>query len=190
MQIRYIGDSIERVSDKNGEIIMFEEMTVDSIKLLKPLLSFLNPKDRDVLYLAFLSKKKQKDLEKIMKKRQSSLCYDIQQIRRRLKLIHYLHSMMDSFTYFIDGDSKKHFTDFERAILTMIFYSTSNILSSEVLLCSPTKVKDTFLQCLHRLETLKIKDMYDLFKMIDDNMNIVKRVYRRKSVNLDDEVKC
>jgi hypothetical protein len=190
MQIRYIGDNIERVSDKKEDIVMFEEMTVDSIKLLKPLLAFLNPKDRDVLYLAFLSKKKQKDLEKIMKKRQSSLCYDIQQIRKRLKLIHKLHSMMDSFTYFIDGDAKQNFSDFERGVLTMMFYSTSNVVSCEVLGCSSTRVKDTFLKCLHRLEVLELKEMYDLFQLIYENMNIVKRVYKRKNVSLDEAVKC
>lgn len=189
MQIRYIGNNIERVSDKKQDIIMFEEMTVDSIRLLKPLLAFLNPKDRDVLYLAFLCKKKQKDIEKIMKKRQSSLCYDIQQIRRRLKLIHTLHSMMDSFTYFIDGEAKNHFTDFERGVLTMMFYSTSNIISCEVLGCSPSYIKETFTKCLHRLSERKIEDMYELFKLIYDNMNIVKRIYKRKNVSLDEEVK-
>lgn len=188
MQIRYIGNNIERVSDKKRDIITFEEMTVDSIRLLKPLLAFLNPKDRDVLYLAFLSKKKQKELEKIMKKRQSSLCYDIQQIRKRLKLIHLLHSNMDSFTNFIDKEAKDHFSDFERGVLTMMFFSTSNVVSCDMLACSPTCSKETFIKCLHRLEELGLKEMHDLFTIINENMNTVKRIYKRKNVSLDEEV--
>lgn len=188
MQIRYVGDNIERVASGKSEIIMFEEMTLESIKLLKPLLAFLNPKDRDVLYLAFLSKKKQKELEKIMRKRQSSLCYDIQQIRRRLKLIHQIHAKMDLFTYFIDGEAHKHFNDFERAVLTMMFYTTSNIISGQLLECNSSRIKDTFEQCLITLKEKNLMELHDLFYLIMNNMNIVKRIYKRKTVELDEEV--
>jgi hypothetical protein len=188
MQIRYVGDNIERVASSKAEIVMFEEMTLDSIKLLKPLLAFLNPKDRDVLYLAFLSKKKQKELEKIMRKRQSSLCYDIQQIRRRLKLIHQIHAKMDLFTYFIDGEAKNHFTDFERAVLTMMFYTTSNIIAGELLECNSSRVKETFIRCLSILKEKNLMELHELFSLIMSNMNIVKRIYKRKTVQLDEEV--
>lgn len=190
IQVNYIGKDIENIKSYESEGEDSPYLSVENIKYFKPMFSFLNPKDRDILYLVFLSKKKQKEVQEIMKRGQPSLCYDIKQIRKRLKCISYLHSVFDPFIEFVTEDSKKIFTDQERAIITLMFYSTSYIISAETLKISQVKISNVFDKCIDRLKKEKIWDMYEICYFIRDNLNIVKRTYRRNGVILDEAINC
>lgn len=189
LQVNYIGKDIESIKgvDSDGEESPY--LTVENIKYFKPMFSFLNPKDRDILYLIFLSRKKQKEVQDIMQRGQPSLCYDIKQIRRRLKCISYLHSVIDEFNDYITSESNP-LSEQERAIMTMMFYSTSYIISAETLKMSQVKVSAVFDRCIKKLRKDKVWNIYEICLTVKDNLNIVKRTYRRNGVILDETINC
>ncbi|MCK9154680.1 MAG: hypothetical protein M0P12_01050 [Paludibacteraceae bacterium] len=185
IQVSYVGGDVENYKDISVEGEAEQFLTVENVKYFRTLFSFLNPKDRDILYLIFLSRKKQTEVQDILERGQSSLCYDIKQIRKRLKCISYLKSVSDIFVEFLEKDASKYFNEQEKAILTMLFFSTSYICTAEVLKMSQVKVSSTFEKCLERLLKKKIWPIYEIFYTIGKNLNIIKRTYRRNGLILD-----
>jgi len=190
IQVSYVGQNVENFKGLESEGGESPYLSVENIRYFKALFSFLNPKDRDILYLIFLSKKKQTEVQDIMKRGQSSLCYDIKQIRRRLKCISYLHSVSDVFVRFVEKTAPQYFTEQEIAILTIMFFSTSYIIGAETLKMSQVKVSVMFDRCIKKLKKEKIWEVYEIFYTVKSNLNIVKRTYRRKGVVLDEPINC
>jgi hypothetical protein len=151
--------------------------TADQARSFRGILRFLNDKDRDILYLMFVSKKKQRDVLKILGRTQSSLAYDIKRIRRRLKFIVYLNSVFDIFMNFIHSQ-KEYFTSEEIAILTLMFYTSSFTLTSEIMDISQVRVRYAYNKCLRHMEELEMWDAYEIFLVIRSNLNTVRRVYK------------
>ena len=176
--IRYIGKRIEDVAKPGEEGAISQYFTVAQVREFKPILSFLNDKDRDILFLIFVSRKKQKDVQKILGRSQPSLCYDIRRIRRRLKFISYVYSVFDIFLNFLKSQSAS-FLPSELAVLTLMFYTTSFTLTSRILGMSQVKVRYTYNKCLKRMEELGLWEPYEIFIVIRANLNIIKRVYKR-----------
>jgi DNA-directed RNA polymerase specialized sigma subunit len=149
--------------------------TIEQARQFKSLFGFLNEKDRDILYLIFVSRKKQKDVQWILNRSQSSLCYDIKRIRRRLKFISYLHNVFDIFLNFIRAEeerrararlreksSEEQETDFvnecfsaqEIEVLTLMFYTSSFTLTAKIMRVSQVKVRYIYNRCLRRIEEI------------------------------------
>lgn len=177
--IRYIGSHIENVQAKDvvDEGREPQHFTVDQVRSFRGIFGFLNPKDRDILYLIFVSQKQQKDVLRILSRTQSSLAYDIKRIRRRLRFIFYLHSVFDIFLNFIQSKTE-YFTQEEMEILTLMFYTSSFTLTSEIMDISQVRVRYAYNKCLRHMEELQMWDAYEIFMVIRSNLNIVRRVYR------------
>lgn len=188
VQVSYVGQNVENYKGIESEGEDSPYLSLENIRFFKSMFAFLNPKDRDILYLIFLSKKKQTEVQDIMERGQSSLCYDIKKIRRRLKCISYLHSVTDIYLDFIENEAKKYFSEQEIAILTMLFFSTSYIIGAETLSMSQVKVSSTFERCLNRLRKEKLWAIYEIFYTVKSNLNIVKRTYRRNGIVLDEAI--
>jgi DNA-directed RNA polymerase specialized sigma subunit len=150
---------------------------IEQIRSFRPILSFLNEKDRDILFLIFVSSKKQKDVQRIIERSQPSLCYDIKRIRMRLKFIFYLHSVFDIFEDFVCRRGIEYFTSEEREILTLMFYTSSFTLTAKIMGISQVRVRYAYDKCLRRLEYLKMWEVYEIFVILRANLNMVKRVY-------------
>jgi hypothetical protein len=127
-----------------------------------------------------VSRKKQKDVQSILGRSQPSLCYDIKRIRRRLRFIFYLHKVFDIFVNFVQSEQNS-FTPEEMEILTLMFYTSSFTLTSEIIDVSQVRVRYTYNKCLRRMEELELWDAYEIFLVIRSNLNIVKRVYRQSA---------
>lgn len=170
--------------------------SIDQARLFRPIFGYLNEKDRDILYLIFVSRKKQKDVQRILNRSQPSLCYDIKRIRKRLKFIVYLHSVFDIFLNFIraeearrqeykvtEQEDERVFTSEELEILTLMFFTSSFTQTSRKMKVSQVKVRYSYNKCLKRMELLQLWEAYEIFTVIRNNLNIVKRTYRsdRKS---------
>lgn len=190
MSTRCIGSNIENIKKSSvQEGAAVARFSVDQIRSFRCILSFLNEKDRDILYLIFVSRKKQKDVQRIIERSQPSLCYDIKRIRRRLKFIFYLHSVFDIFIDFSSRRSielvndKPAFTPQEREILTLMFYTSSFTMMANTMDISQIRVRYSYDKCLTRMEQLEMWDVYEIFSVIRDNLNIVKRVYRDSEGN-------
>lgn len=145
-----------------------------------PIFSFLNDKDRDILCLIFVANKKQKDVQKILGRTQSSLAYDIKRIRGRIRFISYLHEVFDIFLDFLRRERNgKDFTTDEMEILTLMFYTSSFTLTAKVLGTSQVRIRHSYTKCLRHMEERGIWDAYEIFMVIRSNLNVVKRVYKR-----------
>ena len=182
VQANSIGTQIERVrkSSCEGDEVGRPKFSVEQLRAFKPILSFLNAKDRDILYLVFVTGKKQKDIQEILGRSQPSLCYDIKRIRKRLKFIFYLNSVFDIFIEFI-GSPSEDFDLFEVEVMLLMFYTSSFTMVSEVLDVSQVKVRYTFDRCLRKLEEIELWEIYEIFMVVRSNLNLVRRVYRAGS---------
>lgn len=157
---------------------MVPHFSPDQVRTFKPIFTFLNDKDVDILYLIFVSGKRQMDVTRILKRTQSSLAYDLKRIRRRLKFIHYLHEVFDIFLDFVRRERESDcFTSEELGILTLMFYTSSYSLTARVIGSTPTRVRNTYVKCIRRMEERDMWDAYEIFTVIQANLNVVKRVY-------------
>lgn len=165
----------------------------DQARSLRGIFDFLNDKDRDILYLIFVSKKKQMDVKAILHRTQSSLAYDIKRIRRRLQFIHYLHSIFDIFLDFIRRERERdNFTPDEIEILTLMLFTSSFTLTAQIMGISQVRVRHSFQKSLRKVEELaeeclKVEDtegasgwfsIYEIFTIIRENLNVIRRLYR------------
>ena len=182
VSVRYVGNKIEtlRRPEVKPEGQVSPYFTIEQVNTFRPILSFLNEKDRDILYLIFVAKKKQKDVQEILERSQPSLCYDIKRIRRRLRFIFYLHKVFDLFIDFVE-DKTEHFSSQEMDILILMFYTSSFTLTSQMLGISQVRTRYTYDKCLRRMEDLKLWDAYEIFVVIRSNLNIVKRTHKGAS---------
>ena len=181
-----IGSHIERIeaSQCEGDEFARPTFSVEHLRAFKPILSFLNAKDRDILYLVFVSQKRQRDVQEILDRSQPSLCYDIKRIRKRLKFVFYLNSVFDIFIDFVENQPD-NFEPFDMQVLTLMFYTSSFTMVAELLSPKPpsppgsqVRVRYTFDKCLRKLEEAQRWDIYEIFMVVRDNLNLVRRVYR------------
>jgi hypothetical protein len=178
MKIRYVGKDIESMMGKKSSSVRVAgyTFTPEQARDFEPIFRFLNEKDRDILYLIFISQKKQNAVEKIMDRSQPMLCYDIRRIRKRLQFICYLHSVFDIFFEFLE--ERAHLYEPEIIeILTLMFYTTSLTQTAVVLGTPQIRVRYRFDKALQQMADLEHWDVYEIFLAIKSNLNIVRRVY-------------
>ena len=176
--VNYIGQKVENLRSKKIEdegILPY--FSVEQVNAFRTIFGFLNDKDRDILYLIFVSRKKQKDVQKILNRSQPSLCYDIKRIRRRLKYIFYIHSVFDLFVSFIEN-KRDYFTQEELEILTLMFYTSSFTMTADIVGASQVRIRYLYNKCLRRMEYFEMWEMYEIFLVIRDNLNTIRRTYK------------
>lgn len=185
-KIKYIGQQVENLKTEDmGETCVLPYFSMEQVKTFQLIFGFLNNKDRDVLYLIFVSKKKQQDVQKILRRSQPSLCYDIKRIRKRLRYIFYIHSVFDIFLKFINEQSQ-NFTSEEIEIMTLMFYTSSFTMTAKIVNLSQVGVRYSYDKCLRRMEALELWETYEIFMVIRENLNAIKRYYKgdRESPNV------
>jgi len=196
--VSYIGDRVENARTCNNiEDRVLPYFSVEQVLAFRSIFGFLNDKDRDILYLIFVSRKKQKDVQRILNRSQPSLCYDIKRIRRRLRYIFYIHSVFDIFIRFIEEKSK-YFTQDEMEILTLMFYTSSFTMTAEMMGFSQVRTRYAYNKCLRKmgfLAQLFIEDgnkkeedemweIREIFMSIRENLNAIRRIYKGDSCGL------
>lgn len=176
--ITYIGNAIETIKGSSLEPMANQFFEPEQVAGFRQVFSFLNDKDRDILYLFFVSRKKQMDVKRIIGRSQPSLCYDIKKIRHRLKYIFYIFSNFDIYLDFLETKAHEILTPQEICVLTSLMYTSSFTLSSDITGFSQVKIRYTFKTCIDKLKENKIWDMYELFTTISDNQNSLKRIHK------------
>ena len=188
MFVRYIGRDIERVGTNHrgvaaGRRQELPSFTTEQLRDLKPIFRFLNEKDRDILFLIFVARKKQKWVQRILRRSQPSLCYDIKRIRRRLKFIAYLNSVFDTFLDFVE-DPPDGFDAEMVDVLVLMFYTTCLSQTAKILGKAQVRVRYLFDKAIREMEERGMWEVYEIFMAVRRNLNIVRRVY--KSHELDE----
>lgn len=181
-KIKYYGKLLEdlKLGTKEDQIEkMPVVLTENDVPYLSDIFNFLNNKDKDILYLIFVSGKTQTDLVRMLHRSQPSLSYDIKRIKQRVRFICYLHSQ---FSVFVDWlrDKSQTFTPEEVMVLTLMYYTTSFSQSSRVSKLKPTRIRYVFDKALAKLEENE-DDIFEFFSNIRNNLNVVRRVYLRAS---------
>jgi hypothetical protein len=183
--LSYIGSQVEREGVKNADgadVLPF--FGPDHIREFGPVFGFLNDKDRDILFLIFFSRKKQKEVQAILKRSQPSLCYDIKRIRHRLKFIFYIFSVFDTFVNFIESGSE-HFSKEELEILTLMFYTSSFTVTASVMGKTQVTTRYAFTRCLARMRELEMWDLFEIFMTVKENLNSIRRTYGDRGMGVN-----
>lgn len=186
--VTYVGKRVEGMKGGQSCEPVLPYLDVGHIRSFRNIFAFLNDKDRDILFLIFLSRKKQKDVQRILRRSQPSLCYDIKRIRRRLKFIFYIHSVFDDFLAFLKGVVEENrerasagvapaFTDEEVSMLTLMLYTSSFTMVASMMKVSQVRVRYVYNKCLGRIWESERYDMYEVFNIIRRELNIVRRKF-------------
>jgi len=179
VKVCYIGHVIEIQTGNSkawGRRPRIPKFTIEQVRELDHILRFLNSKDRDILYLIFVSRKKQNNVQYILNRSQPSLCYDVRRIKKRLEFIYYLHSVFDIFIDFVEERSSLYDPIFIE-ILVLMFYTSSFTLTAKILRMSQLHVRYRFDKAMNQMEELGHWDIFEIFYAIRSNLNIIRRVY-------------
>jgi len=152
-------------------------LTENDVPYMSDIFNFLNNKDKDILYLIFISGKTQTDLVRMLHRSQPSLSYDIKRIKQRVRFICYLHSQFSSFMKWLKERSEVY-TPEEVMVLTLMYYTTSFSQSSRVSKLKPTRIRYVFDKALVNLQN-DDDEMFEFFSNVRNNLNVVRRVYLR-----------
>ena len=139
---------------------------------------FFGQKDMDIIYLYFLSGKKQEDLVKILRKSQPAISYDVARIKEQIDFVIKLMSSIDDFIMFIVDDDNKLNT-YDREMLTLFFYSTSIVKTSRLMGINNITCRSHLNTVVNRLLSNGHVDMYNLFRYIMSNLNNIKKYVPR-----------
>ena len=139
---------------------------------------FFGQKDMDIIYLYFLSGKKQEDLVKILRKSQPAISYDVTRIKEQIDFVIKLMSSIDDFIMFIVDDDNKLNT-YDREMLTLFFYSTSIVKTSRLMGINNITCRSHLNTVVNRLLSNGHVDMYNLFRYIMSNLNNIKKYVPR-----------
>jgi len=179
-RVKYYGKLLEELKLGTKEDHL-EQMPViltqEDVPYLSEIFNFLNNKDKDILYLIFISGKTQTDLVKILSRSQPSLSYDIKRIKERIRFICFLHSQFPLFMNWLKEESEKYSPE-EVMVLTLMYYTTSFSQSSRVSGLKPTRIRYVFDKALIKLDRQDSK-INHFFSIIRDNLNVVRRAYLR-----------
>lgn len=131
-------------------------------------------KDMDIIYLYFLSGKKQEDLVQILGKSQPAISYDVTRIKEQIDFVIKLVSSIDDFIMFIVDDNNGLNT-YDREMLTLFFYSTSLVKTSRLMGIRNISCRSHLNTIVNKLLANGYIDMYNLFKYILSNLNNIKK---------------
>lgn len=135
---------------------------------------FFSKKDMDIVYLYFLSKKKQEDIMKILKKTQPAVSYDVKRIKNQINFVVRFVSMIDDFIMFIT-DPQNDMKTYDKQMLVLFFYSTSIVKTARLMGINNITCRSHLNTIVNKLLSNGHTDMYDLFKYIMSNLNNIKK---------------
>ena len=171
MNFKNVAIDLESKQATNQDVLRLEP---SDIKYYEWLFRFLSEKDKDILYLLYLSGCKQKNIMRILRKKQSSINYDFGRMKNRLSFIYYLTANFETFTEFLEKEPD-FLSAYERDILVLMFYTTSLTKTAKILSEQQMKIQYLFDKILGKLMYHKEWDVFEIFMSIRTRFNLVKR---------------
>lgn len=130
--------------------------------------------DLDIIYLYFLSNKKQNDIVDILQKTQPAISYDVNRIKQQLQFVIRLVQKQDQFILFITDQQLKLNLQ-QRQLLLVFFYSTSIVKTSRILGQNQITCRTRIRKAIQRLSSCGYNEMYQFFCYILQNLNKIKK---------------
>jgi len=181
---RYIYNEIDSNQISNEEAFAYTgtnyQFDVFEMKChLDDYLRFFSKKDLDIIYLSFLSGKRQNDVSAILTKTQPAISYDINRINKQLEFVIYMMSKIDDLLNFISTNNI--LSTEENDILLILFFSTSFTKTAKVLKQHQITCRTKFAKIMNKLKVNDdYEEIYDLFQQIENNLNKVKKTIYKK----------
>lgn len=141
---------------------------------------FFGSRDMDIIFLYFLSKKRQEELVDILEKTQPAISYDVNRIRHQIDFVVKMVSFVDAFVFFI-VDENNGLTTREKEILIALFFSNSLLKTSKILGMNNITCRSHIFLTIRKLKQLGYIEQHDFFLFIFSNLNKVKK-------NLEEDV--
>lgn len=176
-----VGDVLETFSDNlkmTTAEVWYPNTPNEAVDHLSDVFRFLGNEDSDIVYLYFLSRKRQVDICRLMKRTQPAISYDIKRVKRHVDFVMYLLSVIDEFTEFLEKESD-NFKKEQINILVLLFFSTSFTKTSVILNCHQITCRNRFDKTLEEVKEKGYDNIANIFETILDNLNMVKKtVYK------------
>lgn len=183
IKIKYYGKLLEELklaTRGESQELMPTILTEEDVPRISKILNFLNNKDKDILFLIFISGKTQTDLVRLINRSQPSISYDINKIKERIQFICELHNSFDMFTVWLQNHSGG-FKAEQVMILSLMYFTSSFSQSARVLKLKPTRVRYVFDKTLKEMgDEEEHHEIKDLFLKIRNNLNKLRREYLRR----------
>lgn len=172
----YIGLDFENICDNTALLPTSSPPCYTQFEIanhLETIMHFLGSKDKDIVYMFFVLKKKQNDIASILKKTQAAISYDTNRIKEQIEFIIYLVSVVDKFLMFLESNAE--LLDVEECeILTLLFFTSSYTQSARILNANKISLRNKFFKILDKL-VVNNKEIHDIFKTISKNLNKIKK---------------
>ena len=130
-------------------------------------------RDMDIIYLYFLSGKKQEEIMSILGKSQPAISYDVQRIRRQAQFVKKIMSYLNDFIEFITNPNNPLRTD-DKELLLVFFYSTSIVKTARIMRLGNITCRSHLNTVIKRLQGID-DEMFGLFKYILSHLNNIKK---------------
>lgn len=139
---------------------------------------FFGSKDMDIVYLYFLSRKRQDEIMTILGKSQPAVSYDVTRIRQQIEFVMRMIEAVDDFIMFIT-DPANPMRTFDKEILVVFFYTTSIVKTARLLKIKNVTCRSHLSTIVNHMQADGYQSMYELFKYIMSNLNNVKKYVDR-----------
>lgn len=63
-------------------------------------------------------------------------------------------------------------------ILTLMFYTSSFTMTADMMSLSQVRTRYAYNKCLRRMEALEMWEPYEIFMVIRENLNAIRRMYK------------
>lgn len=135
---------------------------------------FFGKKDMDIVYLYFISRKKQEQIMEILGKTQPAVSYDVTRIKEQINFVVKLLYCLDDFIMFIVNPENKMKT-YDKQMLVLFFYTTSISKTARLLGINNITCRSHLWTIVNRLLSQGHNDIYNMFKYIMGNLNKIKK---------------
>lgn len=139
---------------------------------------FFGKEDMDIVYLYFLSEKRQFDLSEIFEKTQPAISYDVNRLRKQIDFIMYIVSVFDETIDFL-SDKNNGLTPKESELLTVFFFSTSFTKTSKITGIQQVTVRCQINRIIENLQKNGNDKIFEVFNYINSNLNKVKKTVEK-----------
>lgn len=146
----------------------------DIAESLEPYFRFFTKEDLDIIYLNFMGRKTQVDLQAFFGKSQPAICSGSYRIREAAKVVARLAAVADDFIEFLrDPELRLDYRD--RNILTVFFYSTSITKTAQLVGITPMLCRARVDKAICRLKERGYDKIYGYFRYILEHLNKIKK---------------
>ena len=158
-------------------------LNVYDLPILVEYMHMLEDGDKDLMFLIFMGDKKQEDIGAMFGVTQEAVSYQIAQLKKRVRFIRRMKSAQKHVDKFLDFiQSKYNVSGALLEVAVLMFFTTSQTASAEILGINQAVVRYRFLLFLQQLERMELPTKFDVVKKfflrMKKNHNMTRRIRR------------